>query len=206
MLFRLLVGVMVIGGVLFFVGFQDWRLATKAHGTPQAISAAQLEGNGPGPNAHIRMSDFLMCEWSYVYETSSRSANSPWKTVWVPVVPLDSPYAHSLSQLPPGAEPPTPPNIRIIVKSKKCKTENEVHQIASLDSLDGMVINEIESLGGEEKKILSDSYPGIDFSRCYIVEADRKPAGADRVIGMMGGGGTLLLLGAAFLVSQMKNA
>ncbi|MBY0310437.1 MAG: hypothetical protein K2W85_00050 [Phycisphaerales bacterium] len=196
---------LVLGSVLFFIGLQDWRLAVKAKDQPQQISAAQLELAGPGDNAHIVLNRVVLCEWSFVYEASRRASHQDWRWVWVPAVSLDSPYAHQLQSLPPGVEPPPPPSVRIIIKSSKAKSEADVHQLAMNDTLEGMVVNEIESLGSEEKKLLSESYPGIDFSRCWIVQVDRRPVGSGQVLGFMGGGGMLALLGLSLLISQLRK-
>jgi hypothetical protein len=204
---RILVGTAVLGAVLFFMGFQDWRLATKAQGNPQIITAAQLEANGPGNNAHIILSDFQMCEWSFVYETEGRNKEK-WKWVWLPVVPLDSPYVQQLQAMAQAGQqnaPPPPDHVRIIVKSNKAASEAGVHNMAMANTLQGMVINEIESLGGEERRLLSESYPGIDFSNCWIVQADRKPAGSAQVMALMGAGGTLVLAAASFFAGQWKS-
>jgi hypothetical protein len=199
---------LIIGGVLFFFGFQEWRLATKARGQPQRITAAQLEANGPGDNAHIELADFLFCN-NYVYKSSSQRAAQAgnWETVWIPAVPLDGPYVQRLrsmaaaGQIQPNFIPP-PDDVRIIIKSSKVKGEGDLQRLGDADTLKGVVVNEIESLGSEEKKHLQESYPGIDFSRCWIVQHEREPAGAGKVLGLMGGGGTLFLAGLAWLAKR----
>ena len=206
MRFRLILVPIVVGAVLFFFGFQDWRLALKAKVRPQSISAAQLEANGPGDNAHVNLTGVVLCEWSFVYEASKRGGKENWRWVWVPAVAQNSAYARNLLAMPPGMEPPPPDQVRIIIKSNKARSEEDVHELAMNRSIHGMVINEIESLGGEEKKLLSQSYPGIDFSRCWIVQVNRAPAGSGQVMGMMGGGGMLVLLGLSWFAWHAQKS
>jgi hypothetical protein len=203
---RIVLVILVLGGVVFFVGFNEWRLATKAHAVPQRISAADLEAHGPGNNAHIVLSNFLVCEGAFVYETEKTGGKEHWKRVWVPAVPSDSAYAQQVAQAMQGpiVHQPPPPDVRIILKSK-ADSEQTVQILARSATIQGLVVNEIESLGRDEKKILSENYPGVDFSRCWILEVDKKPAGAGQVIGMMGGGGTVALLGLALLAGLWKS-
>src|SRR5262249_48703233 len=64
--------------------------------------------------------------------------------------------------------------------------------------LQGLVTNEIESLGSEEQKLLNSSYPGTDFTKCVLFQEGREPAGSGKVFGMVGGGAALMLLGIVF--------
>jgi hypothetical protein len=68
-----------------------------------------------------------------------------------------------------------------------------------------MVVNKIESIGSKERKLLAESYPGIDFNTCYLFEHDRHPAGTGKVVGLMGGGGFLLLIGMAWIAAGVQS-
>lgn len=211
---RLKLAAIVIGVVLVVFGVREWQLKTVAKDTPQSISAEDLEAKGPGDNAHIVLTDFLMCPQGYVYEYKQRrggGGDQTWTKVWVPVVPLGGPYhTQILSMLGPNGEVrgelPRPQNIKILVKSTKARNEADIEAMANADTLDGLVINKIESLGGDEKQKLAESYPGIDFSKCWIIEADRKPWGVAQVLGMMGGGGALTLAGLAWIAAGRRQA
>ena len=69
------------------------------------------------------------------------------------------------------------------------------------DKFAGLIINEIESLGKEEKKLLSKSYPGIDFSQVYIIEHNRSPASMV-VVGVWYTVGVILALLGVFMLKS----
>lgn len=210
---RVKIVLIVIGlGALFFGGM-EWQLKTVAKDTPQRISAAELEARGPGDNANIILTDFLLCEQAFVYEykQSRGGGGERWSKVWIPAVPLNGPYHRQiLSMLGPNGEiPPNLPNpqdIRIIVKSTDARNEADVSAMAAADTLEGVVTNKIESLGGEEKRRLAESYPGTDFTKCWIIHKGRKPMSAGAVLGLMGGGGFAALLGIALIVNDRRKS
>ena len=197
--FRFKLVPLVIGGVLFFIGWQEWRLGTKAKAQPQVISAADLAARGPGANAHIILTDFAPSSGAYVYQANKGvggSVQGRWQKVWVPAVAGGvSPFG-----MQPGGLLGN--DIRIILKTTKAGDENELRGIVLQPRLQGLVVNEIETMSGDEKKKLSESYPGVDFTRCWILEIGREPAGVPKVLGLMGGGGMLFLAGAAWLAAR----
>ena len=76
--------------------------------------------------------------------------------------------------------------------------------MADQDTIQGMVVNEIASLGSDEKKYLRQAYPGIDFARCWILEAGREPAGSGKMFALFGGGAALLLFGLKLIFVPSK--
>ncbi len=205
---------MLIGGcVLAYFGFQEWRLASAAKATPQTITCAELETKGPGDNAHVSLTKVFVCQQSFVFE-AKKNNESHWNKIWVPAVPLDGEYMKTvksmLEQDPKLENLPPPQNIRVLVKSAKIANHGELEGLAlqglqTGGAIDGLVINKIESLGSEEKKILEQSYPGIDFTKCYIIDHDRKPAEAGKLAGMIGGGGLLALIGGLWMLGGMRG-
>ena len=205
---RILLAMLVGGGVLVFFGVQEMRLAKAAKAQPQSITAADLIQSGPGDNAHVLMKDFLMCDFAYVYQSSKKGGD--WKNVWVPVVPVGGEYHKKiLSMVKPDGSfegtPPMPTDIRLIVKSGKVSNEREVGALAGQDTLQGVIVNKIESLGGEQKKILKESYPGVDVANVLILEHDRKPATAGKSFGFIGGGALLSCMGVLGFVKSRKS-
>ena len=164
---------------------------------PQAITCADLRDKGPGDNAHIRLQDFLLCSFAYVYE--ERSPGN-WSKVWVPAVPIGGAYHQQLltkidAQGNLVGDLPMPTNVKVIVKSSDVTNVTELQQLADQETLQGMVVNLVDSLGGEEKKLLHESYPSVNFDDCYIVEIGRTPASAGKLMGFAGGGLALLTAG-----------
>lgn len=205
-MFRIKLIVLVVGCVLVYFGVQEARLSSTTKSQPQPISLAQLASNGPGDNAHVEIRDFL-CSPSFIYE--SKEGSNKWTCCWVPAVSLDSEYAAQLNAMlvaNNGVLPnsfPDPKSFNVILKMPDVESERDFERIAAQDTAQGVVINLIEGLGGEEKKILKQSFPGVDLDACYIVEIGRQPSGVAKTAGLIGGGGLLGVLGLAWLGSGL---
>lgn len=204
---------MLIGGiVLAYFGIQEWRLASAAKAEPQTMTCSELEAKGPGDNAHVSLTKFFLCQQSFVYE-AKKNNESHWNKVYVPAVPLDSPYmktvAEMLEQNPKLQNLPPPPEIKVLVKSSHVSNHQELENLAMLGiqgpALNGLVTNKIESIGSEEKKILEQNYPGIDFTKCYLIDHDRKPVQTGALFGMIGGGALLTVIGGGWMLGGMRS-
>ena len=125
-----------------------------------------------------------------------------WKKAWIPAVAQGFPGFGGPMGMPGGAV--MGGDIRIILKTTNAGNEAELRDQVTRPTVQGLVVNEIERMSGEEKKLLTESYPGVDFTRCWILELGREPSGVSKVLAFMGGGGMLALAGAAWLAA--KNA
>lgn len=200
---RFVLALVIGGGVLLFFGIQEIRLSSATDVEPQKITCAELSTNGPGENAHVVMGDFLLCSFAFVYEEK----NNKWTKVWVPAVPLGGEFHQQLLAKIDAegnliGEPPVPTDVKVIVKSSDVSNSDELSNMGDQDTLQGVVINNIESLGTEEKKILRESYPTVKFDECWILEVGRKPATMAKIAGLCGGG---LALAAAGVVLALRG-
>lgn len=187
---RLMLGLIIIGGVFVFLGVQEYRLSKVARVEPQTITCAKLAATGPGENAHVRLTDFELTE-NYIYKNRKRSME--WQTSYVPAVPLrvkDSPSVRT---------------VKVLVKSSRARDEDELYALGQ-GPIDGVVVNAIGQLGSDEKRLLQESYPDIDFDACWIVEAGKKPASREKLLGMIGGGGGLAVVAAGMLLLAAKRS
>lgn len=196
---------LILGAVLAYFGYQEMVLAGVAKPEPQEISCKDLIANGYGDNAHVRISDFWLCDFAYVYEEKG----GDWENVWVPVMSLEDDYYKTLLATAAGGivpeNYPNPENISMVFKSSHIRSDAHLTTVGEADTLQGMIVNDVESLGSEERKILVDSYPKADFDKVLILEHRRKPSGSGAVFGMLGGGVALILLGGGLLVAGMRK-
>ncbi len=198
-MFRVLLAVVVIGLLVAYKGLTELRLSSSASSTPTMMSCTELETTGCDKNAHIVLTDFLFSD-QLIYETKSRT-NDAWKCVYVPIVPTDGEFAEALveqirkngGQMPESI--PTPSSFKVLVKSTKVSGEHELSLLTEQETLQGMVINEVESLGSKEKELLQQAYPGVDVSSCYIIEHGRAPSGIFGSLGLLAVGMTVSGLG-----------
>lgn len=183
---------LVIGCVLLFIGYQETRLASIASTTASDVTLADLERSGSGDNAHLRVSDFVLCTWDYVVT----ERKGKWSVAWVPAVAQDGRWfqeeivAHldENGQWPDGVDMPRPTDVKVVFKLTKARNDLDVAKVAAADSIEGMVINEIEGLDRGERDLLESSYPTSDFSSVTLFEPERQPMGMTALVGLILGG------------------
>lgn len=198
---RFNIALVIVGGVLVFFGIQEMRLSSGCKNEPQKISCAQLCEKGTGENSHVEMTDFVLPESVFVYNESTKGGG--YTCIWIPAVPIDGDYVKEYQKaMEAGTQPPTPTGLKVIVKSKSVKNEKDLEALAGRDSIQGVVVNKIESIGSEEKKILVQSYPGSNIDTCLILEVGRKPAGMGKIAGFFAGGIVAAGLGIVLLISK----
>jgi hypothetical protein len=203
------------GGWLAWTGFRDVRLAGVAQVEPSTLSCRELAENGPGGNAHVQLTGFRLLTHSFVveetessrifddvsqrFQSKSRPPEKHWSRAWFPAVPADGEYVKRLDAAPDDRPPPLP-DLRVIVQTGG-GSDRSLDALEREKVLTGTIVNVIESLDGKVERLLSGSYPGIDFDRCWILEVGRIPEmprfGWLRLVSgvlILGGGGALLFL------------
>ncbi|HMO27021.1 MAG TPA: hypothetical protein PKB10_12210 [Tepidisphaeraceae bacterium] len=182
---RFAIALLIGGGVLAWFGWKEYRLASACKPEVNRVTCAQLATHGPGDNANVEMSDFAFTN-NYVYR-EAKGDSSKYAEAWVPAMPLESDYIKRVvAAIQAGGAAESVPlpssEIRVIVKLKNV-TSSDMDSFAQRDTLSGLVINEIESISGKQKSLLSESYPGIDLNQCYILELNRKPMSSGASMG-----------------------
>ena len=194
---RINLALVAIGCVLYFVGVQEARLASRANSQPQQITLANLLKSRPGGHIYLDLSGFVLRD-NLVYEAKSNAG--PYTKIWVPADPIGQ---QGETLLPGVPIPMTSGPIKLIIKSTDHSSDVEIAALAMEGvngSVRGMLVNEIESMGGEEKKLLQTSHRGTNFDTCYIFEVGREPSGAIKVIAFFLGSIVFFLLGGAWIL------
>jgi hypothetical protein len=174
--------IIVLGACGFVFGCMEWQLKTVAKETPQTISAAELVGRGYGDNANVNVTGVSLCDDFVAYEKNNR-----WQKVWVPAVPAGQPCGG---------------NIRLIVVDTSCKSEADVAMMDT-GSIQGLIINKIASLGGEEKRKLEEKYGPM--GNVLILQRNRGTWPSMGVIAMMGIGGFAFFSGLALTAAGIQK-
>lgn len=182
------IGILLLIASFFLLGFawMERNLAVGASTTPEEISLKDLIARGPEGNPNIILKDYELGD-NYVYDKEKYSKS--WKKVWVPVMAVTDPEHAD----PPGRHAAVK-NVQAILVSTRVKNESELVDRLDQERLPGMVTNRIDSLGYQEKELLSKSYPNANLDKCLIIEEGREPAGSGKLVAL-GGGGILSLLG-----------
>lgn len=210
MIFRLLLGAIIGGGILSWTGYKQMTLASKVETEPNPITLDDLIDNG-SKNAHVQLSDFYG-PGSFVYE--GRGSGSGYAKVWIPVVGSSSAYMKDIEGqlLASGGnvasvqEPEVSGrDIQVIIVSSKCFDDGAVDALMMQDTMRGVITNDIESLDSDTRKYLREGFPGIDLNSVILVEANRDLPTTGGALGMLAGGLGLSGVGAAGAVVKGRR-
>jgi hypothetical protein len=183
---------LVFGVTLIVLACNEVRLWLLADAQAHRLTCAELGAHGPGRNAHVEVTDGLLCEDAFVFE----QRDGCWATTWVPLVPVDSGYGRQLTAARVRGETtrlPPPGEIAVLVRMNAAHSFADVQAVARRPSLFGVVVNAIEPLGPYERELLHKQYPAVDFATCWVLDLDRAPASVPAIAGGLGTGALVLV-------------
>lgn len=180
---RLNAALCVLGVMSIVFGVRETILAGKADAEPARMSLQELISNGVGDNIHLTLSGMnSIIEETVVYGDEKPGGQiSNYDKVWIPVTAE-------------GGDG----SVKLIVKSTNARTDGAVQNLARKTTHTGLIVNDIESISGEERQLLS-TVPGVNMNAVYIFHESRKPTGAGMLI-LYYAGGLLLLAGGLFWI------
>lgn len=208
---RILLAMVIGGGVLTFFGIQELRVSSGTSSEPADVSLKDLEDGKPIPNNYIKLGKHFAAhhETVYYYSKSKYDNSEPGPETSItysyhPVISMDHPFMTELAALflqsknpknpQPNFSPPKIQKFAVLVKTKKFKKLRDIPKPDVADSIQGLVINEIDSLDSDEKKLISQNFPNLDLDKVLILEEDREPASGLKSWGMILGGAALILV------------
>lgn len=180
----------VIAGVCFFMMWREGKLASLARSEPQRLTVQELVAKGPGDNIHLELSGLRLMVEHCVVKTHEHGPNPKrWSLIWIPVLPAEQ-----------GAAPLfVAGQVRVIMQSSHCHTDQDLDDFERRTSFRGMIVNATNSLGSEEKKLLGQGLPGTDLSNCYIFQEGVGPkVWLAQLTGIAGVIAALVAVGACF--------
>lgn len=222
-MFRLKLILIVAGGFIAFMGYEEFKLSGFAKAEAVVVALEDLEAGAELENAHIIIEEPVSVYGGLIYEyrqskydTGEPDANTSVSVTYYPIISQSHPFMAGLNALfekyPEGIpeEVPVPDlgNFRVLVKTDRFNTVANFpyDSLVSDERVQGLVVNEVESLDAEEIGLLRESFPNADFGQVLILEEGREPASSGKYLGMMGGGVALMLLGlASFAVGGKKG-
>ena len=222
-MFRIKLAAIVVGAIVAFMGYQEFKLSGHAKEEATTVLLEELEANGELENAHIRIDEPVGVYGGLIYEyrqskydTGEPDESTSVAVAYYPIISQAHPFMAKLGELlikypdgiPDDVSWPEMDNFRVLVKTKRFNTIGDFPYDALLSdpSVQGLVVNEIESLDNEEIGLLKESFPKADFSQVLILEEGRKPSSSGKYLGMMGGGAALALVGLFSLVGGKRKA
>lgn len=214
--FRIKLALLVGGAVLAFKGFQEWRLTQNSQAEATYVELAELEAGLEPDNAHLVIGPHWMVSEGCVfnYETSTFSdeltPSSRLNHAYFPLISETHPYNVAIDHLyatygdlnaVPDDQWPAFENFRVLLKTTAYPTYGDLPEYwVQAEGVQGLVINRVKQLDGEETALLLESYPDVDLEQLLVLEAGRKPIGSVVGYAMMGGGAVLALGGIALFL------
>lgn len=206
-----------LGGVLAFIGYQEYKVSEGTAKEPVPVSLVKLEYGVEPPNNHVEIGEHAAIYDALIYEYEERMSDptgeDPGTTVnfvYYPIVSQSHPLAEKLEQMS-KRDPESVSDdeyealgkekFKVLVRSGRYNKVGELPQggVARLDKVSGMVVNQISSVGWEEQRLLKQAFPNLDFKDILILQEGRKPSSPTFSFGMMGGGGALALVGVGLM-------
>lgn len=195
----------VIGGIVLAVyGHKERSLAQGAEAEPRTVTLRELEDGGTGSNAHVVVTDFVPLVDFIVVRTKERSSDpEKWEQSWIPLVPSDSEHVKRLLASDESEKLPTP-RVRVVLKTGS-GTQAGLESYLRKQSIQGMIVNAVESLGSEEQGILRQRYAASDVARLLILEEGRTPTKTPLATAMFFAGLCIALAGVGWGVASVVN-
>lgn len=212
------------GGVLCVIGFQEWRVSRGTSSKPVDVKLADLESGKPASNNYVKIGEHHAVYYETVYScrqskyaTGEPSPDTSVSYSYHPVISASHPFVKKLGALeqkygrldkvPATEKFPTIDSFCVLIKTKKYdKIRDLPTGFKRVQSIQGMIINDIESLDKEEEKLIKQSFPNLDVDKVLILEENREPSSALKSWGMMIGGVLLSLGGIAFAILHHRAA
>jgi hypothetical protein len=211
----------IIGACLIWFGIQEYRVGAGASTEPVPVKLADLEAGTPLLDNHIRIGlhhcMYPLAVLEYRSDDDGKMGPSA-KVTWTytPLISDRHPYMGKIralekkyggyDKIPKTAAWPKLGDFVVLLKSEVYETIGDIPRRRKFyESVAGLVINEVDPLGDEEKKLIRDGIPKIDFDKVFIVEHGRKPTSAAGSIGFVVAGGLLVLLPIAFAVRSLRK-
>lgn len=203
----------IFGAIILFYGYSEYHLASKSAATPQAMAVAELEKGIPANN-YLTLGDHVPLYKMVIYSHSKGSQTVDY--AYYPITTKDDlqKIVHELGAKHGG-------DTRAITDTEFGKAFHpavlvKTHDFSTIDKLKeavdkekfptsnvtGMVVNEIDNLGNNEREMLEGAYPGSDLKNVIIFEAGRKPTPPATSLAIMGAGGAVILLGVMYLFKK----
>ena len=216
---RFVLILVAVGGFLIYMGVQEYRVSGGAPSEPEEVDLAEIEKGTVPENTYLKIKDHFAIYDATVYSyraSKSEQGNPPTSTSvnysFHPIISTSHSYVTGVTKLRELATKQNgPENIQdfeipelkefaVIVKTEKFETIGDIPEtMLPEESIEGLVINKIDSLDKEEKELLKQSFPDANLDKVLILEDGRKPAPMIKWLGMIGGGVLLILVGVGIL-------
>ncbi len=190
---KLGIGGLVLGLFLILTGVWERSDAGGVEKEPQKLSYEELLFEGVGENRHVTLTDFVPCESGYV--VTVEGVNERVTEAFVPVCSPDS------------EGDPNGEGLRVVVRMRGFTSEDAMWVDLDNGQLTGVVYDGTRKIDSETRNLLAQAYPGIDTSKCTVLDVGGRLPNTSYGVWMIGAGVIAMLVGGvALAVNFLPNA
>ena len=208
----------IIAGIALGVwGYEEYKVGRGTGSEPVAMELAEIEKTGKVKSNYINIGPHLQvfpgCVYTYTQEKGGAgpTENTTINYLYFPIISEEHPYLQSLFEMaesyggwdkvPENAPWPTLSDFTVLVKSVKYHRVGDIPaELKEKQGIVGLVISEIEELEDDEKRLLRESFPKVNFDKVLILEENRTPMTGVMALGILAGGVVLVLVGVGLLI------
>jgi hypothetical protein len=213
------------GGGLALLGFCEYAASAGASKKPVPANLAELEAGKPLPDKHIVIGRHIAVHTAGVYSFETKREFGEPKPkpddrlnhTYYPIISESHPYLQQLAALtdkygglenvPQNVPLPTLKSFAVLVKSHGYNTVSQLpKQIRPEPRVQGMVVRRISLLDFEERQLLRESLPDVDFDKMIILEEGRQPTSPDEDRGVIIFGVCVALVGIGLFCTRLVVA
>jgi len=177
---RLNIGMVILGGILIFIGVNEFRLAMGSSSTAKEMTLAELCEDGPGDERHLMITGIQPISDGYVANETSFGRMTE---VWYACVPKGGSAVS-----------------KFIVYSRDTDSEDDVARLMASDTLTGTLVSNVTKLDFETRTYLKQLHPDTQIDPVYVFQAGKGPAGFFKYAGLMLSGLLLVGLGVGWIL------
>jgi hypothetical protein len=178
---------LLVGPGCGYLTWQQFLLHRRGTATPSEIRLEDLARGGPPANVHVRVTDFAPGPKVVIDNRNEHGRN-----VFVPLFPR-------------GAEP-RGGLLKVVLKSSKVRNEQGVRSLRAQHAITGVIVNDIDNIGLQQKAELSSLYPFADIDSALLLAHDYRFPNTTLLALYTAGSAALVLVGLGSAVGRFVLA
>ena len=168
----------LVGLGLIVFGYSEFRLAIRESGSPASFRLEDLEAGAKPSQNHVLLGRHVRLYSLAVYRAKAKEIGDPKARLDYVLVPIFSPehpfYKEWSKQREEGNV--RLDKLRVVLRTTRHATLADIPAwTVEEPSLEGMVVNDIQSLGKDEIALLREEFPGANFEDVLLIEEGRRP-------------------------------
>jgi hypothetical protein len=197
---RLAFGLVVGGGIVGYIGYQEYQVGADASATAVHCELADLENAGEPPDNHLQIREHWAIYPSWVGWGDAEGDRLD--HVYYPIISEGHPYNQAWDQLLaqygdaeiPETLHPQLTSLAVLVKTERFQRESDIPmEWQKVPSITGLLVHDIEKLKADEARLIQENFPGLSLENVMILEEGREPKSPMTAMAIM-------LLGAGLVV------